>query len=82
MTDRNPMLFGRGCRALRCRVEQPVNSEPHGNKSEHLRELIRRDQEEQAKQRLRALIAEGLDSGPGQALSPQRAAQLKKQALG
>jgi hypothetical protein len=31
---------------------------------------------------LRELIAEGLDSGPGRALTPQRAAQLKKQALG
>ena len=31
---------------------------------------------------LRELIEEGLNSGPGQALTPQRAAQLKKQALG
>jgi antitoxin ParD1/3/4 len=76
------MLCERGLRAMRSRVEQPVSSEPHGNTSEHLRELIRRDQEEQAKKRLRALIAEGLDSGPGQALTPHRAAQLKKQALG
>jgi hypothetical protein len=28
------------------------------------------------------LIEEGLNSGPGQALTPQRIAQLKKQALG
>lgn len=76
------MLCERGLRAMRSRVEQPVSSEPHGNKSEHLRELSRRDQKEQAKERLRALIAEGLDSGPGRALTPQRAAQLKKQALG
>jgi antitoxin ParD1/3/4 len=76
------MRCGPGFWAVRSRVEQPVSSEPHGNTSEHLRELSRRDQEEQAKERLRALIAEGLDSGPGRALTPQRAAQLKKQAFG
>ena len=43
---------------------------------------IRRDQVEQAKKRLRKLIEEGLNSGPGRAFTPQRAAQLKKQALG
>ena len=48
---------------------------------EYLRELIRRDQEEQAKKRLRELIEQGLNSGPGQALTSERAAQLKKQAL-
>ncbi|MFZ4759128.1 MAG: hypothetical protein ACOYLX_13275 [Burkholderiaceae bacterium] len=31
---------------------------------------------------LRELIEEGLTSGPGRALTPQRAAQLKAQALG
>jgi antitoxin ParD1/3/4 len=31
---------------------------------------------------LRKLIEEGLTSGPGRALTPQRAAQLKAQALG
>lgn len=36
---------------MRSRVEQPVSSEPHGNTSEHLRELIRRNQKEQAKKR-------------------------------
>jgi antitoxin ParD1/3/4 len=50
-------------------------------RSEYLRELIRRDQEEQARKRLRELIEEGLNSGTGRALTPQRAAQLKKRAL-
>jgi antitoxin ParD1/3/4 len=68
--------------AMRSYVDQRVRSGQYGNTSEYLRELIRRDQEEQAKKRLRELIAEGLDSGPGQALTPQRAAQLKKQSLG
>jgi len=37
---------------------------------------------EQARKRLCELIEEGLNSGPGQALTPQRSAQLKKQVLG
>ena len=68
--------------AMRAYVDQRVRSGQYGNTSEYLRELIRRDQEEQAKKRLRELIEEGLKSGPGQALTPQRIAQLKKQALG
>lgn len=51
---------------MRSYVDQRVRSGQYGNTSEYLRELI----------------AEGLDSGTGQALTPQRAAQLKKQALG
>ena len=68
--------------ALRSYVDQRVRSGQCGNTSEYLRELIRRDQEDQAKRRLRELLEEGLSSGPGQALTPQRAARLKKQALG
>ena len=68
--------------SLRAYIDERVQSGQYGNTSEYLRELIRRDQEEQAKKRLRELIEEGLNSGPGQALTPQRAAALKKQALG
>lgn len=68
--------------ALREYVDQRVRSGQYGNTSEYLRELIRRDQEEQAKKRLRELIEEGLKSGPGRTLTPKRTAQLKKQALG
>ena len=67
--------------ALRSYVDQRVRSGQYGNTSEYLRELIRRDQEDQAKKRLRELIEEGLNSGPGRVLTPQRAARLKKQAL-
>ena len=49
---------------LRTFIEQRVRSGSYGNTSEYLRELIRRDQEEQAKKRLRELIEEGLRSGP------------------
>ena len=68
--------------AMRSYVDQRVQSGQYGNTSEYLRELIRRDQEDQAKQRLRELIEEGLNSGPGRPMTPQRAAQIKKRALG
>ena len=67
---------------LRNYIEQRVRSGPYGNTSEYLRELVRRDQEEQAKKRLRELIEEGLQSGPGRALTDDLAAELKKRALG
>jgi len=67
--------------AMRAYVDQRVRSGQYGNTSEYLRELIRRDQEGQAKKRLRELIEEGLNSGLGQALKPERIAQLKKQLL-
>lgn len=63
-------------------VDQRVRSGRYGNTGEYLRELIRSDHEEQAGKRLRELIEAGLDSGPGQALTPRRAAQLRARALG
>ena len=68
--------------ALRSYVDQRVRSGQYGNTSEYLRELIRRDQEDQAKKRLRELIEDGLNSGSGRVLTRQVTAQLKKQALG
>lgn len=67
---------------LRAYIDQRVESGQYGNTSEYLRELIRRDQEEQAKKRLRELIEEGLRSGPGRELTPQSAKKLRRQALG
>ena len=68
--------------ALRSYVDQRVRSGQYGNTSEYLRDLIRHDQEEQAKKRLRELIEEGLNSGSGRALTPKVTAQLKERALG
>ena len=68
--------------AMRGYVDQRVRAGQYGNTSEYLRELIRPDQEGQAQKRLRDLVEEGLKSGRGRALTPQRTAQLKKQALG
>ena len=68
--------------AMRSYINQRVASGQYGNTSEYLRELIRRDQEEQAKKRLRELIEECPSSGPALALTRDSMAALKKRALG
>jgi len=67
--------------ALHDYIDQRVRSGQYGNTSEYLRDLIRRDQDDQAKRRLRGLIQEGLQSGPGRELTPAFTAGLRRQAL-
>ena len=50
---------------MRAYIDTRVAAGNYGNTSEYIRDLVRRDQEEQAKKRLRELIEEGLGSGPG-----------------
>ena len=66
---------------LRSYIDERVRSGQYGNTSEYMRDLIRRDQEEQAKKRLRELIEQGLESGAGRPLTRKLAAELKKRAL-
>jgi antitoxin ParD1/3/4 len=65
----------------RAYIDERVRAGHYGNTSEYLRELIRRDQVEQAKERLRGLIEEGLRSGPARAYTSKVAADLKRRAL-
>jgi len=51
--------------AMRTYIDARVASGHYGNTSEYIRDLVRKDQAEEAKARLRALIEEGLASGPG-----------------
>ena len=51
--------------SMREYIDQRVAAVHYGNTSEYIRDLVRRDQEEQARKRLRDLIEEGLASGPG-----------------
>ena len=51
---------------MRAYIDARVASGHYGNTSEYIRDLIRKDQAEEAKARLRALIEEGLLSGPAQ----------------
>ena len=48
---------------LRAYVAHRVESGDYGNTSEYVRDLIRKDQQEQRIHRLRALVEEGLSSG-------------------
>jgi antitoxin ParD1/3/4 len=66
---------------LREYIDGRVRSGEYGNTSEYLRDLIRRDQNEQAARRLRELITEGLESGPAAPLTKRRIADLRTQAL-
>lgn len=49
---------------LRYYVAERVASGQYGNTSEYVRDLIRKDQRDQAVTRLRALVEDGLASGP------------------
>ena len=67
--------------SLREYIDARVRSGEYGNTSEYLRDLIRRDQQEQAARRLRELITEGVESGPATPLTKKRIAELREQAL-
>ena len=67
---------------MRSYIDERVKSGAYGNTSEYLRDLIRRDQEELAKKRLRELMEEGLNSGPAHEMTPADWAGLRKAALG
>ena len=66
---------------MRAYIDERVKSGAYVNTSEYLRDLIRRDQEAQAAKRLRALIEDGLASGPAGELSKADWADLRRAAL-
>ncbi len=68
--------------SMRQYIDERVRDGSYGNTSEYLRDLIRRDQREQSAQRLHDVIAEGLASGDGRALTDDVIAALRTQALG
>ena len=51
----------------------------YGNASEYVRELIRRDQERQAQERLEQLLLEGLESGPASPMTKEDWADIRRQ---
>lgn len=78
--SRNTMSFALP-EALREYIDERVKSGEYGNTSEYLRELIRRDQRDQAARRLRGLIADGLESGEAVPLDEARLSQLRDRAF-
>jgi antitoxin ParD1/3/4 len=67
--------------SMREYIDTRVRDGNYGNTSEYLRELVRRDQEQQAAQRLRDLIAAGLTSGESRQLTDDVIAELRVRAL-
>ena len=61
---------------MRAYVAERVSAGQYGNTSEYVRELIRRDQREQERLRLRALLEEGLASGPATPMTKDDWAEL------
>ena len=68
--------------AMRSCVSERVESGQFDNTSEYVRELIRKDQQEQRVQRLRALLQEGLESGEGREVTAADWAELRDIASG
>lgn len=66
---------------MRDYIDDRVRGGQFGNTSEYLRSLIRQDQEAQAAQRFRDLIADGLTSGDGRLVTADVVAELRERAL-
>ena len=58
--------------SLKAFVDQRVADRGYGSHSEYVRDLVRKDELEAAKDHMRALIAAGLDSPTGKAWSELR----------
>ena len=63
-------------------IDNRVVTGGYGNRSEYIRDLVRNDQREQAKVRLRELVAEGLASGPATAMTSADWADMESVARG
>lgn len=68
--------------SMREYIDARVTDGQYGNTSEYIRDLVRRDQEAQARKRLRDLIEEGLASGPGRRRTPADEKELLAVARG
>ena len=68
--------------SMREYIATRVSAGNYGNTSEYIRDLVRRDQEEQAKKHLRELIEEGLASGPGRSRTKADEKELLATARG
>ena len=65
---------------LREYVEQRVRDGSYADTAEYLRDLVRRDREDQALRRLRELIEEGLASGPATPLTEGEIESIRARA--
>jgi antitoxin ParD1/3/4 len=66
--------------SLRGYVQERVARGEFADEGEYLRDLIRRDRESHAAQRLRHLIQDGLDSGPARPMTESDWVDLRARA--
>lgn len=62
-------------------VDERVREGAYADAADYLRDLVRRDREEQAAKRLRELVQEGLDSGPAAALCEAEIAAIRARIM-
>ena len=58
-------------KAMKEYVQERVKTGGYGNTSEYVRELIRSEQKQRAKEELEMLILEGIQSGPGEVVNDE-----------
>jgi len=68
--------------SMRSYIDARVASGHYGNTSEYIRDLVRKDQADEAIARLRTLIEEGLVSGPGAVWTPSDRTEMLAVANG
>jgi len=68
--------------SMRSYIAGRVNGGNYGNTSEYIRDLVRKDQTDQAIVRLRALVEDGLASGDAQPLTDADDSELLAIARG
>lgn len=64
--------------ALKQYVDEQVDAAGYGSTSEYMRDLIRQDQQRRAADKLAALIADGLASGPAVVVDADYLARKRK----
>ena len=77
MTNMNVSLPG----PMRDWIEAQIRGGRYGNASEYVRDLIRRDQERLAHERLEQLLLDGLDSGDAIEVSPEYWNQKRQELI-
>ena len=63
--------------SLKAFVDERVKSRGYGSHSEYLRDLVRKDEVEAAREKFKALLLEGLNSPPGRPWQEFKAEMLQ-----
>lgn len=62
-------------------VQERVAAGEYGNTSEYVRDLIRADQKQRTKEKLEAMLVEGMESGPATEMTAEDWATLRRRVL-